>query len=297
MPIVEALYSGVDWYSATLVSTAPGYAEYRNKAIRCLEEITKLGYVIKPRGLLGYYGLSAGNCFVGERDGDSFVQFTGYHADRYFDKLYRSDMHVSRIDLQVTVKTVERHADVAKKAYAAASSDNDSLPASRRRKLSIIMGSDGGDTTYIGSPSSDQRGRIYNKEIQSERPEYTRCWRYEVVHRNEYATSSSGRIYAQGSDHTRICTVMVASWFGKRGIDVNWFFSGVLTPQPLIRTLPTDIEAKLRWIETQVKPTIHYLCELGYRDTLLLQLFPNGQASDFTEGLDGVLGEPKKPGT
>lgn len=67
---------------------------------------------------------------------------------------------------------------------------------------------------------------------------------------------------------------MVAAWFGLRGIAVNWFFSGILEPQPLIRTKPTDIEAKLRWIETQVLPTIRYLNECGYRDTLQSLLFP-----------------------
>lgn len=275
MPVVEAIYAGIDWLTVTLPNDAHGAAEWRNKGIRALEAIAKEGNVLKPRGMLGYYGVSSGNCFVGQRDADSMQQFTGYHADRFFDKLYRSDAHISRIDLQVTVKTVERHANVAQEAYAAATIDNDSIPTARRRKLSLIVGSDGGDTAYIGSPTSDQRGRIYNKEIQSERPEYTRCWRYETVYRNAYATQASGRVYAAGSSHSRLCTLMVAAWFAQRGVAVNWFFSGILEPQPLIKTKPTDIEAKLRWIETQVLPTIRYLNECGYRDTLLALLFPN----------------------
>ena len=277
MPTVEALYAGVDWLSATLPSSAPNYAEWRNRAIKQLERIAKLGYVIKPRGLLGYYGLSAGNCFVGEREGDTLIQFTGYHADEAFDKVYRTDMHTARIDIQVTVKTVERHLDVAKTAYAAATIDNDSLPAARRRKLVLVVGSDGGDTFYLGSPSSDQRGRIYNKEVQSELPEHTRCWRYETVYRNGAATSISAAIYAHPHNRARLCQTIAASWFGKRGVDVNWFFSGVLEPMPLKKTLPTDIEAKLRWLEVQVAPTVRYLCELGYRDTITLLLLPDAE--------------------
>lgn len=67
----------------------------------------------------------------------------------------------------------------------------------------------------------------------------------------------------------------MAAWFGKRGVDVNWFFSGILEPQPLAKTLPSDIEAKLRWVVVQVAPTIKLLCSLGYRDTLRALLFPN----------------------
>ena len=274
MPIVEAIFAGIDWLTLTLPSTSKGIAEWRNKGIRALEAIAKEGNVIRPRGLLGYYGVSSGNCFVGEREADSMQQFTGYHADQVFDTIYRTDAHISRVDIQVTVKTVERIDSIARDAYKAASADNDRLPVARRRKLSLIVGSDGGDTSYIGSPTSDQRGRIYNKEVQSERPEYTRCWRYEVVYRNDYASSVCAAIYSRGSDHTAICTHNAASWFGMRGIDANWFFSGILQPQPLVRTRPTDIEAKMHWIEHQVRPTIRYLCEHGFRDTLELLLFP-----------------------
>lgn len=274
MPTVELLTAGIDWITLTLPRDAPGYGEWRNKGIRQLEKIAEQGYVLKPRGLLGYYGLSCGACFVGERDSDSMMQFTSYLADGAFDAIYRSDAHVSRIDIQVTVKTVERHANVAKEAYAAATIDNNSLPAGRRRKLVLIVGSDGGDTFYLGSAASDQRGRIYNKEIQSELPEYTRCWRYETVYRNSAATGVSATIYAHAHNRPRLCQTIAASWFGKRGVDVNWFFSGLLEPISLKKSLPTDVEAKLRWLETQVAPTIRYLCELGYRDTLLTTLFP-----------------------
>ena len=279
MPTVEVLRAGVDWITATLPSDAHGIAEWRNRGIRHLEDIAKEGYVIKPRGMLGYYGVSAGNCFVGEREADSMVQFTGAHADRVFDRIYRSDAHISRIDLQVTVKTVEREHNVAKMAYKAATRDNNSLSPARRRKLYIIVGSDGGDTCYIGSPASDQRGRIYNKEVQSEDPEFTRCWRYETVHRNGHAVAVSQTVYARGREHSRVCATLCAAWFGKRGVDVNWFWSGILEPLPLVRTLPTDVETKLRWLDEQVKPTIRYLCTLGFRDTLLVKLFPSEETA------------------
>ena len=273
-PIVDELHAGIDWLSTTLEAGSPGYAEWRNHGLKALERISREGYVLKQRGMLGYYGLSAGNCFVGEREKDSLIQLTGHQANVYFEDVYRNDLHVSRIDVQITVKTKENENDIAKLAYRDATTDNNSLPVGRRRKLYIIMGSDGGDTLYIGSPKSDQRGRIYNKEVQSENPAYTKCWRFETQYRNEWATDVARRIHASASDHSGICAGLVANWFSLRGVDVNWFYTGSVMPAPLVRTLPTDIEAKMHWLETQVKPTIAYLCELGYYDTLLISLFP-----------------------
>src|SRR4029453_19531999 len=103
------VHAGIDWLTITLPAGSKGEAEWRNKGIRALEAISEQGNMIKPRGMLGYYGVSSGNCFVGQRERDSMQQYTGYHADMYFDKIYRTDAHVSRIDVQVTVKTVERH--------------------------------------------------------------------------------------------------------------------------------------------------------------------------------------------
>src|SRR5688572_5507721 len=144
MPVVEAIYAGIDWITVTLPNDAVNNAEWRNKGIKALETIAAEGNVIKPRGMLGYYGVSAGNCFVGQRENDSMMQLTGFQADRFFDSIYRSDAHFSRVDIQVTVKTVERHDNVAKEAYQDATTDNNGLPVARRRKLALIVGSDGG---------------------------------------------------------------------------------------------------------------------------------------------------------
>lgn len=45
------------------------------------------------------------------------------------------------------------------------------------------------------------------------------------------------------------------------------------------KTQPTDIERKLEWLRLQVAPTVRYLLEQGYRDTLLVSL---GLESDLT---------------
>jgi|SRR6267378_238670 len=270
--IIEVVNAGIDWLTATLPVEASMSADWYGRGLRYLQYIQKQGYELKERSLLGYTGLSCGNCFVGARDSDYICQWTGYHADDGFDAIYRPDMHISRIDVQVTVKYAVMPLTIAREAYRDAITSNEALPNTRRRKLFIIIGSDGGDTFYLGSASSDQRGRIYNKEVQSEDVTYLRTWRYETVFRNNHATSISGHIYTHSSNKAQICADICAKWFTARGVACAWHNNDNALPIPLVRTLPTDIERKLHWLEMQVKPTIKLLCELGFRDILLASL-------------------------
>lgn len=270
--MIEVVTAGIDWLTATLPEDAPNYVEWQNTCIRYLTYVKKQGYEMKERRLLGYQGMSCGNCFVGTREGDAMCQWTGFHADEGFDAVYRPDLHISRIDVQVTTKLTVMDMGIAREAYHDAKTANEGLPSTRRRKLFIIIGSDGGDTFYLGSASSDQRARIYNKEVQSEDPLYVRSWRYEVVFRNNHATSISSYISGANTDKAGICADICASWLEKRGVKAPWHTDEWLTPLPLVRSLPTDIERKLHWLETQVRPTVGLLCSLGFRDMILESL-------------------------
>lgn len=269
---IEAVTAGIDWLTCTLPRDSPASAEWYGRGLRYIEYISKQGYEMKPRKLLGYEGWSCGNCFVGEREDDYICQFTGYHADDGFDTVYRPDVHISRIDVQTTVKYSEMPLTIAREAYSDAKMANEQLPKTRRRKLFIIIGSDGGDTFYLGSASSDQRARIYNKEVQSEDILYQRTWRYEVVFRNNHATSIAGHIQSNNRNKAQCCADVVAVWLQARGVETAWHENDHALPIPLVRTLPTDIERKIHWLESQVRPTVSKLCDLGFRDIVLAAL-------------------------
>jgi hypothetical protein len=260
---VEEITSGVDWLSMSMPWEADNMQLWYIAGINRVNTISKLGYELKERSMLGYDGYSAGNCFVGERGDGVMMQFTGHHADGAFQALYRADARVPRIDLQVTVKYKTMPDYIAKEAYNDAISANNRLPSHRRRKIYIILGSDGGDTIYVGAPSSDQRGRIYNKQVQSEDPEYIRTWRFECVYRNLQGSVVAAYLAGRVGSHTTTIRDIVAAWYGKRGIDCSDFTTGGINPIPIQRTIPTDVEAKLKWLNTQVRPTVKYLIEIG----------------------------------
>jgi hypothetical protein len=275
--MIEWVTSGIDWMSTTLGVERDGYHEWRRDAFAQLEVIARDGGMIKTRRLLGYEGLSSGNCFVGDNGRETYAQFTGERAHYAFDAIYHEQAKVSRLDLQVTVKTDVMNKNEGKRCYRAAIDANEGIPDGRRRKVWIIVGSDGGDTCYIGSASSEQRARIYNKEVQSEDIQFTRCWRYEVVLRNELSSGAARHIASTARNREKCILDFVVSWLARRGVVIAGLGADWGTALPIERTRPTDIEAKLRWLKTQVAPTIKYLCEAGYRDTIIEMLFPEEQ--------------------
>lgn len=266
---MEQITAGLDWLTLTLPLGAESDQTFVYNGLMCLDDIEKEGYQLEYCSWNGYQGVKANGSFVGSRKDGHCVQMSGRHADAFFDRVYRPDAHVSRLDVQVTVKYKVMPKRVAKEAYRDATKENESLPVGRRRKIWLIVGSDGGDTAYIGSTSSDARGRLYNKEVQSEDPLFARTWRYEVMLRNDQATALSRSIQARSADRVGFLSSWVAIWYEKRGVHTPWAYDETLVPIPPIKTLPTDVERKLNWLAHQVKPTVEYLLTSIDRETIL----------------------------
>ena len=270
--MIEQVTAGVDWLTLTLPSGSPLEQYWRKTGIALLMEISAEGYDVCERSLLGYIGHSCGNCFVGTREDGIMMQFSGRHANAAFGSVYRSDAHVSRLDVQVTIKHDIMPLNVAGKGYHRALHQDSGIKPGGKRKSYLITGSDGGQTLYVGSMSSNQRGRLYNKEVQSESPEYVRTWRYEVVLRNDRAKQVGDRLLALSTDKTHFLASYVAAWWEARGIEAPWEFDTEITPIPPQKTLPTDIERQIDWITVQVAPTVMRLIAKGYRDILMSRL-------------------------
>lgn len=259
MHTIERVTAGLDWLTMTLGSGALLDQVWLEKGLRCIDEVVKDGHELEYSNLMGYEGVRAGGCFVGTRIDGHMMQFSGRYADLYYDRTYRYDAHYSRLDAQVTVQFKNMPKRIAKEAYRDATTENETIPITRRRKLWIIVGSDGGDTFYCGSTSADARGRLYNKEVQSEDTNYTRCWRYEVQLRNQAAMGLIGSLQTRPTDRTQFLSDWVAIWWEKRGIHTPWTVDDAQLVIPPIKTLPTDDERKLNWLKHQVSPTVRYL--------------------------------------
>jgi DNA relaxase NicK len=270
--VADRLNAGVDWLTMTCELENPSMQELRRRGIEALSQVESEGYQQQERHMLGYTGVSCGNCFVGVRDDGLMVQMTGHHADVHFEYLYMSDVRFSRLDVQVTRTYPIMPADVANVAYHEGIKAAEMSGGQFKRKLLLMTGSDGADTCYVGSPTSEQRGRIYNKDKQSMSEEYKNCWRWEVTFKNELAKAAAGEIKLSNKPYTVICRDIVGTWFEDRGTAPEWASLITVTPIRAERMLPTDVERKLRWLEKQVKPTIQYLQSMGFESMIMASL-------------------------
>lgn len=268
-PAIEQIRAGVDWLTMTLPRAAHEGAWWLGNMLTHLRNEVAPDHIVKQYRLQGYDGWGSGGCFVGEREDGYMGQFSGSFADDAFYQFHRRDAHISRIDLRVDVKYVIMPQTIARKGYRDAIRANEGLPISRRRKIYLLVGSDGGDTLYLGSPTSEQRGRLYNKEVQSEDPIYSRTWRYEVVYRNDTANSIAGVLQSHEADDFDAIKTIVASWYGNRGIHTRHFGTGKIVAVPLVRTIPSDLEKRLVWLRTQVAPALRFIQEAGATNEML----------------------------
>lgn len=277
---IERITAGIDWLSGSLARGVTNEHQFVRNGQQAIETIAEEGYDLKMRGLLGYKGISAGNCFIGSRDDSHYVQLTGHHAHRWFSHTYRADMHVSRIDIQATVMFSIERASIAQKGYRDAVLASGLLPIGRQRKIYLISGSDGGDTVYIGAPSSAQRGRCYNKAKQSGEQAFERSWRYEVTLRDDLSVQCADKLAtSQAPIEEHICAI-IAAWYGERGVKLTFLEREHAVVLPRARTLPTDVERKLQWIRHQVLPSIRWLRERGY--AAILNTLLQGDGDDTT---------------
>lgn len=276
MDAVEEVQAGIDWFSATMHIEEGDCDKWRQRAMEQLRAVISDGNRVEATKLYGYDGFMSHGCFVGSSTDRIFVQFAGAYADVAFGQLYHASAHIARIDLQVTAKLKTYNPSIAQEAYNGAEIVNRDLPAGRRRKLLLYGGNDGGGTCYIGSPTSEQRGRIYNKEVQSEDPQYERCWRYEIVLRNKHAMEGAKALWARREYIRAAICDAVAIWFASRGTVTPWSVRDRDNALPRVRRDATDSERQLWWLAKQVRPVVLALVAQGFEDVVQSILFGNG---------------------
>jgi len=267
---MESMHAGVDWISCTLGSEAKLRWEWANTCVECLMEISREGHKIGDFGVNGYRGVMVGGSFVGNREDSTYCQIAGRYADTYLERIMRPDVHVSRLDVAVTVQFRTMPNRLGELSYGlAVEADRDQSP-SRHRKIWFMSGSDHGYTLYIGSPSSEQRGRMYNKEVQSGVPEYSRSWRYEVVYKNDLATNAYNIIGGTPQiERPGVCADIVEVWYRRRGVVCPWSHKNDISIKPQIAENPSDAQRKLKWLQKQVRPAVQWLIENNYREDAL----------------------------
>lgn len=266
----DKLTSSVDWVTATTRSNKIGQSWFRTADAfgkqatenRRAENNGQSAKFVTRRKIRQYDGIQYDGMFWGRSEHEGYMMILqGGIANRYWPDVLPVARKVSRLDLCVTAYFEDPILNVAQQHYASLGDANN-----KQRKFSIIQNSEGGQTLYLGSRNSDYFGRVYDKGAQKGgEPGY--AWRYEIEIKAKKTTGLGKRLFAAWVNdlpvYENIATT-VYDWFKVRGITPKWRVSGQrihIETQVDI----TTVDRKLRWLNTQVSPTIEELISLGYR--------------------------------
>jgi DNA relaxase NicK len=261
--------AGIDYLSLTMRNDNPLTVAWHGAALAYLHEVSATGIEMHESRRLGYEGYSVGGSFVGVRDRDTTAIYSGERAKVAFERLYRSDAHTSRIDVQVSYRFNVNNSNVAQVARNSVSRANSAISSARQRNATLMEDLRGGATCYVGTRTSEQFARIYNKDAESGDKAYERVWRYEVQLKNKFAVKLAEQIASKTYPTVNHALVFVKQWLSHRGVQTPWKADAELLPLPKAPTQNTQLEAKLEWLRTQVRPSLRVLLKYGLRDAIL----------------------------
>jgi len=221
-------------------------------------------------GYLGWHCLDFSALF-GETT--TIFRSSGPRSEQRLVDLWRKDCNVTRIDFQTTIWYSDNLDEIMREHYRIID-EHIKARAIKKKRLSQIIGNDGGHTIYIGKRDSDIMLRIYKKFEESKEPKYINAIRYEMEVKHKVGRSLGEivgrkcREEMEVSPHTR----------GKIHANVAEQFELLSLDLPPLSASPfptngeqtrTDVYRKLEWLRTQVAPSIDWLEEKGYkRDAL-----------------------------
>lgn len=265
----EVIDAGIDYISLTMLNDNPSQQAWHNAALAYLEQISAQLGEMNYAKRLGYEGMSSGGSFVGRRERDTIAIFSGERAKAAYERLYRRDTHVSRLDVQVSFRFNVTTNNVAQVARNSVSRANAKISGARQRNATLMEDLRGGATCYVGTRTSEQFARIYNKEAESGKPDFERVWRYEVQLKNKLAVKLAEQIATQTYTSSNHALVFVKQWLSHRGVSTPWKADAELLPLPKDSQPISQNDEKLAWLRKQVRPAIRSLLKYGLRDDIL----------------------------
>jgi hypothetical protein len=267
MPTWELISAGVDWLTASARHDGKAALLYdTGKGI--IEEERRNGYRLRRAGFSGYRGYSTGRAWYGWRTDGSCVRLSSEAAKLFAARVIPAADKLTRLDLQVTARANEIVADLAEREYRGGGIRVGVGRQSIER--SLYLASTGGSTLYLGAPTSDQRGRLYDKSAESRGALPANSWRAEVQYRAERADHIGRIVDEQGYSNDGIVST-VDHWFAERGTQLYWAGGGVPWSSRLYRDDVTD-DKKLIWLQATIRPMLEELFLRRERSEILYAL-------------------------
>lgn len=210
--------AGLDWLTCTAKNTENSLGLER-LADSELTRLRATGAHPKQRNLLGFHGWQAEGIYFGRREHDVMLQLTGGGNEDVARAAIPLSSNVSRLDLQTTIYTEGSVVQLAVDTWKHLKTFDNGI--GRPRKFSLTVGHPEGQTCYLNQPSSDARGRIYDKGVEAQIGPAGLLWRYEVQLRRELSKQTAAW-YARQEHPAEAARNFVKSWMACRGCRPPW---------------------------------------------------------------------------
>lgn len=208
----------------------------------------------------GFKMLNIGQIAYGRRGEEWMFIAWGAATRQTFYRVAPFASNCTRLDLQVTAWYTNYSGGEVYQMYQSTTKVTEE---GRPVGIVFITSDPGGDSLYVGSRTSSQMGRIYDKWEQSKHDsEYLNCIRFEVEYKKPLSKVVCDQILDEDWGARQIYE-SVLGWFQARGVDVSQFGtfreSAIETPKQI-----SSPEKQLGWLEKQVKPTYQQLVLRGF---------------------------------
>lgn len=251
--------SRVDWLTATTADDRIG-TEWLTKYRVHVDNENLLQKEQKFKGFIGL-GTEGWSWMYNPDTNWYMVVMSGMTAGEFWSDVAPKSTNITRVDFAVTVLGVEPYETMIQDVYKA-------IPEVYKndRKYSILMGSDRGSTLYVGSRTSMNFGRLYDKGVESGEYKPGNMFRYEVELKKPASYNVAMELahrMRKGDIQEQSIASYVYQWFYTRGITpVFEAYENLVSPDISARISTKD--QQLAWLRVSVRPTLHRLLEAGF---------------------------------
>ena len=278
LPVPAAWWAGTDYIRMTAKDGRDAdMATVYERAAYTVVAGTSAGQVeFEPWAWKGYYGERCGSVAYGSGAQGHLLQVAGWQAQEEVLLRVPHD-NLARWDVQLTL-WFEREVPSIARSVAESSVNARASVSHRPWKVALIEGYGGGDTTYIGSRSSDSFLRVYDKWREArEAEEWRYSWRFEVELKDERA-NENWPVAGAPSPGPYWYAGLVSSAFWGRGVKLPSLEQVPSVPLAHSPAKATTTESRLAWLHNQVRPTVDKLLAQGVSLSRVLEAL----------GLDGA---------
>lgn len=221
----------------------------------------------------GYRGFRAGGACVGLSRQGTIVRASGESAQSHWCQLYHFADNITRLDVQVTTtngavpsRRIAKHHAEARRV---------SRVRGRPASFKVFYGPGGAEAIHLGSRKSDRYLRIYDKGLESGKPEYQDSVRYELELKREAALNCAAWLDSQENDQAQM-VALVHRFLSIRGTRSGFYncrckrlqdcFHSTLQDCSFLsksdRVAP-EVAKILKWLHVCVRPSISRLEKAG----------------------------------